>query len=219
MMEPVSRFAGRDLGFSADRGLNYLCANCGSRTKIWDRGALFMGSIYSLFWSAVGVWAFLQGPYWYLRHISYFGGDYQLSFLVLDVGIILLSLATLAFSGWVLWTCLFSRLHVLVQYPVTSESRRKTREERVAEGEILRGALLSIFVYPILLWIPLLGLFWVFDAVGFDIQGNDFAKYAGIAIVLGLAVSLANRYGVSMVYSFVGMVLWLAIFVTVIFLF
>ncbi len=218
-MRPNAAFVGEGLGGATEHGLNYTCPNCKTQVKIWDLGAFFMGSIYSLFWGAAGAWVFHQGPLWYMRHLSYFSNDYKLWYLPLDIGTILLSLAIVAFSSWIIWTYLLFPLKILLQHPVTGENRDKTRQERVDVSTNLRSALASFFLYSLLMWIPLIGVFWGLDIIGIDVQDNEFVKYTSIAVLLGLVVTAGKHLGVNVIYAFVGMVFWLAIFVAIIFMF
>ncbi len=215
-MAPISAFAGTGTGGASETGLEYKCGTCGSEVKIADTGAFFMGGVYSLFWGAVSYWAFTQGILWYIRHPGYFS-DYRLSFLPLDLATIGLALGVIALTGWLFWTFLLGPLKALLAHPVTTESRAKTPEETAEVGRSRRSALLSFFVYPLFLWVPFLGIVWALDAMGVNLRDNEFMTYGGGGIVLALLAVLGKRFGANALYAFIGMVFWLAVFVTVIF--
>ena len=216
-MRPETSFVGSGLGGSSEHGLTYKCESCGAEAKILDSGAFFMGTLYSLFWIAITGWALYEGPLWYIRHPNYFSGDYSLSFLPLDAGVILLSLAVAAFTGWFIWISLLGPLKTLIRHPVTGENRVQSAEEAAGRTRSKRAAFLSFFVYSLLLWAPLVGVFWALDAMGVDVQGNDVLTYGAVGAVLGLIVVLGRRYGANVGYAVAGMAFWLAVFIAVIF--
>ena len=216
-MRPVSRFAGSQLGNSADYGLNYQCPECGVEAKIWDSGALFMGGVFSLFWGIIGFYAFYSGILWYL--FNFFDLDYKdgIDLFLLDFISVLFYLAVVAFSCWTVWENLIKPLKILMQYPVTVENRSKSLEEVCLDKKSKQQALLSFFVYSLFLWVALLGTFWLLDYLGVAIQENEFIKYAAVGVIFSLVFTLNKRYGGNIVYIFVGMVFWLMLFVTAIF--
>jgi len=218
-MAPEAAFAKSGFAFAVEQGLVYACPQCGASAKILNAGGLFMGAVYSLFWGAAGLWAFVDGPLWYARHISYFSSDNVASYILLDVGVIVFSIAVMALSGWVIWSFLLSPLTTRLSHPVTGENRSKTDQETARAGRGRRNALLSLFVYPLALWVPLLVLLWVLDASGVDLHENKFVAYVGFGAVLGLAAPVGRALGANVAFTLVGMVIWLAVMVGVIFTF
>jgi len=217
-MTAQSAFSGTTMGDSHEHGLTYKCPDCGSVVDISDSGTFFMGAVFSLFWIAVGTWAFYAGPLWYLRHLSYFD-DYDPAFILLDAGTIILSVGAIAFSIWTVWISLLKPAIINLRHPVTGENRPKTSSEEGKERITRRTAILSLLVYPIVLWAMFLGIYWLLDALGFDIRGNDFYKYAGALVVLSIGAMLSRRLGANLGFMFVGMAIWLGVFVTALFAF
>ncbi len=215
-MKPTSSFKGTTIGSAGEQGLVYDCPECGKQVKISDSSALVTGVFYSLFWGAVGLWAFHSGPYWYLIHLGYFSAD-NLSFLLFDIVAILFYLAVIGFSGWIIWTFLIGPVKTLAQHPVTKENRMQSHAEVEDVQKSRRSALVSFFLYPLFLWAVLLGVFWALDAAGFDLRENEFIAYTGFGVMLAIGGMVAKRTGLNFTLAFFGMILWLAILITAIF--
>ncbi|MBZ0215228.1 MAG: hypothetical protein K8F25_01625, partial [Fimbriimonadaceae bacterium] len=150
-MKPKATFTGTGMAASTQGGLIYRCPQCGVEAKISDSGALFMGLVYSLFWGSAGLWAFVSGPLWYARHASYFSTD-DLTFLLFDMVVIVFCIGVMALSGWIVWSFLLGPAITILLHPVTGENRVKTDRETAQSKLDRRTALLSLFVYPLLLW-------------------------------------------------------------------
>lgn len=215
-MAPKASFAADGLTGTTEHGLQYKCPECGAEVKISDSGAIFMGAVYSLFWGAVGLWAFYEGPLWYLGNLSYFKTD-DIVFMVMDIGVVLFTSAVAAFSVWIIWTFLLKPVKIMLQHPVTSQNRERTQEENAGVTGNRRSALLSLFVYPLFIWVPVLALFWVVDAVGINIRDNEFIAYGTFGLVIAAAYPVGKRLGANPYYTFIGMALWMGAFVALIF--
>ncbi len=216
-MTPDMSFHGTGLDGATDHGLNYKCPNCHKEIQIKDSGALFMGAMYSLFWGAVAYWVFLKGPYWYIKHASIIlDNDFVLSYFLADVFVVLLSLAIIFFSTWIVWTFLLGPLTVLLQYPITHENRERSEKERSLKKSTRTKALVSFFILPLALWFVLIAIIWGLDFAGIDVR-EGFVKYVAIIGLLGFIGLLSKRIGANAIYAFVGMAFWLAIFLFVVF--
>ncbi len=216
-MAPEAAFDGTTIGSSHEHGLDYRCPACGAQAQIPDSGTIFMGGVYTLFWGAIGVWALWSGPLWYLRHIGYFTSEFDLPLMVFDAFFIVFTLAVAAFAAWFIWLVLVKPARTLMRHPVTGETGEKSPADEAASSATRRGALLSLFVYPAVLWVPLIATIWVLDQAGVDVRANDFAAYAALAILLAAAAALAKWLNARTDLMIVGMVLWLAGFVGLVF--
>jgi hypothetical protein len=216
-MSAESNFIGTGQYGASEQGQKFVCPNCATEVDIRNSGSLFMGIVYSLFWSAVGLWAFIKGPLWYIQHAGYFGDEYGIKFHILDVVTIVLALVAMGFSSWAVWAFLLRPVVDHIKFPVVGETREKTPDEKKRQSKGRRNALLSLFVYPLAVWVPLLGSFWALDAVGVDIRDDGWVQYVALFALLGLIYSLSRRIGVNAYFVFVGMVIWLAAFVALVF--
>ena len=218
-MKPIAAFAGDTMGTSSETGLAYACPDCEAEVMIPDSGGVFMGLIYSLFWGAVALFVFWQGPLWYIRHWSYMSADDGIGYLLIDFLIILLGLAVIGFCIWVIWLFLLRPLKTLILHPVTGENRTQSVEETAAAGTSRRNWLISLLVLPLLAWVPLLGILWGLDAVGLDLHDNKLPGYAALGAVLVLVAMAGKRFGSKPALTMIGMVLWLGVIVAAIFTF
>ncbi len=216
-MKAESHFVATGQYGQGDQGQKYICPDCGTEVLIRDSGSLFMGVVYSLFWSAVGLWALIKGPIWYIQHSGYFSGDYGIDLLLFDGFVVLLALAVAAFSCWIVWTFLLKPLRDRVRFPIVGEIRERTETERKSLATERRDAVLSLLVYPLGIWIVLIGLSWGLETLDVNIKISDTAKFIGVGLLLAGIFALANKIGIRAYYFFVGLVFWLAIIVLLIF--
>jgi hypothetical protein len=219
-MEASANFDGDAMLGGSEKGQVFTCPDCQTEVLIRNNGALFVGAVISAFWLAVGYWTYLKGPSWYYRHWEFVIDDpINITFFLMDMGVILLSVGTMALSAWVLWTFLLAPLRTRWRNPVVGETRELSTEEKSNVKLSRRRALLAFFVYPLAIWIPLLGLIYMFDMMDIDMRSNGVGKNALVFGLLAFIYYLARRIGIRAYYAFIGMIFWLAVIVAVIFIF
>lgn len=212
------QISGDDSPGGTEKGQMFTCPDCATEVQIRDIGALFVGGVISAFWLAVGYYAFIKGPLWYFRHWEYmFDDGFRVSFLLMDGFVLLLSLGAIVLSGWVSWTFLLSPLRDRALNPVVGENRKRSTNETVEIQTSRRQALMAFFVYPLAIWIPLLGVIYSLDLMNVDMRGNGIGKNALVFGLLALIYYLARRIGSRAYYAFIGMAFWLAVIVGLIF--
>lgn len=218
-MAPASHFRGKGLTSFTEYGIDYQCPDCEAKASIRAPGALLAGAIYSILWAVVGVWAFYQGPLWYIRHFPYFLEDTTIVFFLLDVLAMAFYCGLIALALWISWNELFTPLKTLIQHPVTHENRARSDEETSKNSINLRMALMSLLAFPLLVWALLLGAFWLMDAMGFELRDNAIIKFSAMAFIFGASAAIGKYFNTNGALVFFGMVIWLAIFITVLFTF
>jgi len=216
-MAPEATFTGSDIVGAAEKGLVYRCPDCDSTARIYDSGAIFMGVIYSGFWLLVAYWAFLKGPWWYIRHARYLFDDFHFGFFLVDVFLIVLGLTVVAFSFWITWTFLAFPALTLLRHPAVDKNRPETKAEATTNRRSRRNAVLSFLVLPLLFWVPLIGISFGLETAGINARDFEALVYIAIALGFGGVVVIAGKMGVNAAYSVVGLVFWLALIVTAIF--
>jgi hypothetical protein len=216
-MAPVELFHGQGLNSLTEYGVEYRCPDCVAQVPVRAPGALLAGGVYAFFWGAIGIWAFYQGPLWYYQHFAYFLEEYNTSFILLDLGAMAFYCGLIALALWIAWKDMYVPLKIWIQHPVTRENRAKSSEETAASALNLRMALMSLLVFPLLVWAVLLGAFWLLDAFGFDLRDNAFVKFAGMAFIFGASAAIGKRFNTNRALVFLGMVIWLVVFITILF--
>ncbi|PLX45319.1 MAG: hypothetical protein C0605_01145 [Hyphomicrobiales bacterium] len=211
-MAPETDFADSGAAGITDRGQIYLCPDCGARAPIRQPEAVFAGAVLSLFWAAIGYWAFTQGPLWYGRHFPIFIDKGFDLYLLMDAGALLFYTLLLALSGWMIWQDLVQPVLIRLGHPASRESRTLTPGEQAHRRGSRRGAVLDFFVYSLLAWAPLIGLMLLLEWFGVDLHGE-----AGQFIMMALAFGGIMTLGRLRPLIFFGMVLWLAVFVAIVF--
>lgn len=218
-MAPTSRFAGGTMNIGTDQGLIYHCPACDTEVEIRDSGALVMGGVASLFWGAAGVWMIYEGPVWYIDVLNY-GFEFEFDgYTVLDTLVALGCTAIAGFAAWAVFKFLLGPLMTVIRHPVTGENRELSVEDaREGQGS-RRVTLLSFFVYPLAVWVFVLGALWVMDAAGIDVRDNEFVVFGVFAVAFFILAKGARIHGAKLWYVFAGLAIWLAVFVAFIFLF
>jgi len=218
-MEPAYNFQGTGLNSFTQYGTCYTCPDCAKTASIRAPAALLAGAIYAAIWGLVGIWAFNEGPLWYFRHFPYFIEDFKISFFLLDVLAITFYCGLIALALWIAWTEFINPLKTLLTHPVTRENRAMSDEENARNANNQRITMMSLLVFPLFVWALLLGSFWLLDALGFDLRDNPVIKFGGIALILGVSAALGKRFNTNAALVFFGMVIWLAVFITILFTF
>ncbi len=211
-MAPETRFAGDGAMRVTDRGIIYDCPDCGAKAPIRDGSAVFLGGIMALFWGAIGYWAFSQGPLWYGRHFDILLDQGFDLYLLMDAGVLLFYLLLVAVSVWMIWQDLLQPLLIRAGHPLSHENRAQTEEEKLDDFRGRRDAFLNFFVYSLLMWAPLIGLFLILDWLGFDLHGET-----GQIISMVLAFGVMTMLGWRKPLIFFGMAFWLAVIVGFVF--
>ncbi len=218
-MAPVSSFTGTGQTVGTEQGFDFKCPDCDAEVQIRDTGALFVGSVISAFWLAVGYWALNSGILWYVRHWEVLWTEFRLSFFLMDIGLMLLSFGVILLSAWTIWTFLAGPLLKRVRNPAVGENRARTSAEAKDASKDRRDGLLSFFVYSLAAWLPLLAAIWLLDVFGIDVRGNGFFKNVLLFGLLGGIYYLARKIGTRAYFIFFGMIFWLALVVLAIFTF
>ena len=216
-MRAETTFRSTGLTASTDNGLNYECPQCGAQVRIRNGASIFLGAVISLFWGAVGIWAFWSGPLWYIQHFSYHSEGYGFPLLLIDIVFFLLGLGVFALGMWTVWSFFVAPMLVFLRHPVVGQNRSLTTSEITTRTRARRDMLLSLLAYPMVLWAFLIGILWTLDAVGLNAADNAAVKTALVGGLLGGVYLLARRIGVNAFFMFVGMVIWLVVFVAVVF--
>ncbi|MFT5004655.1 MAG: hypothetical protein ACI8YI_000261 [Paracoccaceae bacterium] len=202
------------------KGQLFNCRDCDTKVLIRDKGALFLGAVISAFWLIAAYFALIKGPLWYYRdweHLVSSGSNS--SFLLLDGLFALLSLGLIGLSLWVFWAFLLSPLRDRSLNPVIGENRARSFAEATDIRANRRQAMLAFFVYPLVIWVPLLALLYSMDMMNIDMRGNGIGKNALVFGLLALIYYLARRIGIRAHYALIGMAFWLVVFVSVVFIF
>jgi hypothetical protein len=122
------------------------------------------------------------------------------------------------YGVWSLWSEIISPIKTIVQHPVTGENRKMNDQETAASKKSGTMQLSAFFLFPLVVYIPLLGGIWLLDTAGIDVRKDEIYKFIVLAGTFAFAIFLAKRFKVEFGLVFFGMVFWMAAFVGVIFL-
>ena len=218
-MEPVSAI--RETGFIAMTtfGQVYRCPECNAEVKIRAPASIVTGSIFAAFVAAIGWLAFVNGPYWYVTNLSYFSLEsYEFHMIFIDLLIFVLYSLVAIYAVWSLWSEIISPIKTIAQHPVSGENRAMNDEETVHSNKSRTMQLSAFFLFPLVVYVPLLGGIWLLDIAGIDVRNNEIYKFVVLAGTFAFAIFLAKRFKVEFGLVFFGMVFWMAAFVGLIFL-
>ena len=217
-MVPISQFRDASLGGITSFGHNYECSQCGAQVDIRAGSSLVSGGFIGLIAAIIGWWALNSGPIWYATHLSYFSiEDYRFSMMALDLLAILFYSFVAIFAAWLVWIEFVQPVKTRLLHRTTGENRAKSKAENTAQSKSRKKTLASFFIFPFLVYIPLIAGIWLLDAGGIDIRGNELYKFLAITGVFAGAMLLAKRFRIEFSLVFFGMVFWMAILVTAIF--
>jgi hypothetical protein len=218
-MEPVSEIS--ETGFIAMTtfGQVYKCPECAAEVKIRAPASIVTGSIFAMIVAAVGWLAFVNGPYWYATNLSYFSlNSYEFYMVFIDLLVFVLYSLVAIYGAWSLWSEIISPIKTIVQHPVTGENRKMNDQESAGSKKSGTMQLSAFFLFPLVVYIPLLGGIWLLDTAGIDVRKDEIYKFIVLAGTFAFAIFLAKRFKVEFGLVFFGMVFWMAAFVGVIFL-
>ena len=218
-MAPVSEIS--ETGFIAMTtfGQVYRCPQCAAEAKIRAPASIVTGSIFAIIVAAVGCLAFINGPYWYATNLSYFSlNSYEFYMVFLDLLVFVLYSLVAIYGAWSVWSEIISPIKTIVQHPVTGENRKMNDEESAGSKKSRTMQLSAFFLFPLVVYIPLLGGIWLLDTAGIDVRSDEIYKFVTLAGTFAFAIFLARRFKVEFGLVFFGMVFWMAAFVGVIFL-
>ncbi len=216
-MASVKEYKNENLSSLNSSGMLYACTQCNSQVKIRNVSSIFTGLFVALIAGVVGIWAFLQGPYWYATHLAYFdGSDFKPSFIILDLLALLFYIALICAALWLIWIELISPLMTIIRHPSTGENREQNQNEKAIAAKSTKMKLISFLAFPLLIYAPLFLSIWLLDKIGFDIRDNQAFKYIAMAgVFLGVGL-LTRRFKSEFTLIFGGMIFWMAIAVTTI---
>ncbi len=216
-MASVKEYKYEKLSRLNSSGILYACSQCDSQIEIRSVSSVITGLFIALIAGVVGIWAFLQGPYWYATHFAYFDeNDFNFSFIILDLIALLFYCALICLALWLIWIELILPLVTIIRHPSTGENREKNQNEKAIAAKSTKMKLISFLVFPLLIYVPLFLSIWLLDKTGFDIRDNQTFKYIAMAgVFLGVGL-LARRFKSEFTLIFGGMIFWMAIAVTAI---
>ncbi|MCP4183771.1 MAG: hypothetical protein GY761_10710 [Hyphomicrobiales bacterium] len=218
-MEPVSRIS--ETGFIAMTtfGQVYRCPECAAEVKIRAPASIISGSIFAAFVAAIGWLAFINGPYWYATHLSYFSlNSYEFYMVFIDLLVFVLYSLVAIYGAWSLWSEIILPIKTIVLHPATGENRKMNDQETAGSKKSRNMQLLAFFLFPLVVYIPLLGGIWLLDTAGIDVRNDETYKFIMLAGTFAFAIFLAKRFKVEFGLVFFGMVFWMATVVSIIFL-
>ena len=131
-MASVKEYKYEKLSSLNSSGMLYACAQCNSQVKIRSISSILTGLFIALIVGAVGIWAFLEGPYWYATHWTYFDeSDFKFSFVILDLLALLFYIALICAALWLIWIELILPLVTIIRHPSTGENREQNQSEKL----------------------------------------------------------------------------------------
>ncbi|MBL4786627.1 MAG: hypothetical protein JKY49_14510 [Cohaesibacteraceae bacterium] len=215
-MKPVSAFSEEGLGGLTEHGMDFRCPQCNFEVEIPQTSSLFVGALIAVFWVAVGVWQFVEGPLWYATTYEFILQS-SWDLLIMDALYLLFTLAVIGLSGWTCWHFLLQPLNLLRLHPVTGENRPWSHDEQFANSKRRRRRLLEFLFWPALFFGALLGVYWALDFTGFDIRDNDLVKYGAAAVVFTGAAITVRSLKLNAAMIFLGVVFWFAVVIGMVF--
>jgi hypothetical protein len=217
-MAPVGFYREEGMDGITSFGQLYECPQCQAQVKIRAISAFIAGTFMALFGAAIFWWGFTSGPLHYATSIgSDYFIDFEFYFLIFDIIAFLFYTAIAAAGAWLVWSELYVPLRDVFTHPITHLSRDKTSEEQIASKRLRRMSLISFFIFPFVIYLPLIGAFLILDKLGMDVRDSYLAKIMAMGGLIGGTILLAKRFKVEPVLVFIGMAFWMIALIIFIF--